>query len=125
MKWDKYTVLSQEAFQLAQQNALGLGHQEIKPEHLLFAFLEQEENIVNSILAKILSWRPLCVFSIVTLSLYLFHPLVLELIRKVSDYFLGYKISGLLFFFMTLFVSYFVACLTYTYIERPFVGTHK
>jgi ATP-dependent Clp protease ATP-binding subunit ClpB len=53
MKWDKYTVLSQEAFQLAQQKAEGLGHQEIKPEHLLFAFLEQEENIVNSILAKI------------------------------------------------------------------------
>jgi ATP-dependent Clp protease ATP-binding subunit ClpB len=53
MKWDKYTVLSQEAFQLAQQKAEELGHQEIKPEHLLFAFLEQEENIVNSILAKI------------------------------------------------------------------------
>ncbi len=53
MKWDKYTVLSQEAFQLAQQKAVELGHQEMKPEHLLFAFLEQEENIVNSILAKI------------------------------------------------------------------------
>ncbi len=53
MKWDKYTVLSQEAFQLAQQKAEELGHQEIKTEHLLFAFLEQEENIVNSILAKI------------------------------------------------------------------------
>ena len=53
MKWDKFTVLSQEAFQLAQQKAEELGHQEIKPEHLLFAFLEQEENIVNSILAKI------------------------------------------------------------------------
>ncbi len=53
MKWDKYTVLSQEAFRLAQQKAEELGHQEIKPEHLLFAFLEQEENIVNSILAKI------------------------------------------------------------------------
>jgi ATP-dependent Clp protease ATP-binding subunit ClpB len=53
MKWDKYTVLSQEAFQLAQQKAEELGHQEIKPAHLLLAFLEQEENIVNSILAKI------------------------------------------------------------------------
>lgn len=53
MKWDKYTVLSQEAFQLAQQKAEELGHQEIKPEHLLLAFLEQEENIINSILVKI------------------------------------------------------------------------
>jgi ATP-dependent Clp protease ATP-binding subunit ClpB len=53
MKWDKYTVLSQEAFQLAQSKAEGLGHQELRPEHLLFAFLEQKENIVNAILAKI------------------------------------------------------------------------
>jgi len=53
MKWDRYTVFSQEAFQLAQQKAEELGHQELRPEHLLFAFLEQEENIVNSILAKI------------------------------------------------------------------------
>ncbi len=53
MKWDKYTVLSQEAFQLAQQIAEEQGHQELRPEHLLFAFLEQGENIVNSILAKI------------------------------------------------------------------------
>ncbi|MGD9344631.1 MAG: Clp protease N-terminal domain-containing protein, partial [Candidatus Aminicenantes bacterium] len=46
MKWDKYTVLSQEAFQQAQQYAEEMGHQEIRPEHLLFAFLEQEDNIV-------------------------------------------------------------------------------
>jgi ATP-dependent Clp protease ATP-binding subunit ClpB len=53
MKWDKYTVMSQEAFQHAQGKAEEMGHQEIKPEHLLLAFLEQDENIVNSILAKI------------------------------------------------------------------------
>ncbi len=53
MKWDKYTVMSQEAFQHAQAKAEELNHQELKPEHLLFAFLEQDENIVNSILAKI------------------------------------------------------------------------
>jgi len=39
MKWDKYTVLSQEAFQLAQQKAEELGHQELRPDHLLLAFL--------------------------------------------------------------------------------------
>lgn len=53
MKWDKYTVMSQGAFQLAQSKAEELGHQELKPEHLLWAFLNQEENIVNSVLAKI------------------------------------------------------------------------
>ncbi|MCK4496108.1 MAG: hypothetical protein KAU91_07135, partial [Candidatus Aminicenantes bacterium] len=53
MKWDKFTVMSQEAFQLAQSKAEELGHQELKPEHLLWAFLNQKENIVISVLAKI------------------------------------------------------------------------
>jgi len=53
MKWDKFTVMAQEAFRLAQSRAEELGNQELKPEHLLWAFLSQEENIVNSILAKV------------------------------------------------------------------------
>jgi len=53
MMLDKFTVMSQEAFQLAQSRAEELGHQELMPEHLLWAFLNQEQNIVISILAKI------------------------------------------------------------------------
>ncbi|MFP4082208.1 MAG: ATP-dependent chaperone ClpB [Candidatus Aminicenantes bacterium] len=53
MKWDKLTVMSQQAFQLAQSKAQEWGHQELTPEHLLWAFLSQEENVVLSILAKI------------------------------------------------------------------------
>jgi len=53
MKWDKFTVMSQEAFQLAQSKAEEMGHQELRPEHLLWAFLSQEENIVLSVLDKI------------------------------------------------------------------------
>jgi len=53
MKWDRFTVMSQEAFQVAQSKAEEMGHQEMKAEHLLWAFLNQEENIVASILAKI------------------------------------------------------------------------
>jgi ATP-dependent Clp protease ATP-binding subunit ClpB len=45
--------MSQEAFQLAQSKALELGHQELRPEHLLWTFFNQEGNIVNSLLAKI------------------------------------------------------------------------
>jgi ATP-dependent Clp protease ATP-binding subunit ClpB len=45
--------MSQQGFQLAQSKAEDMGHQELRPEHLLWAFLSQEENIVNSILAKI------------------------------------------------------------------------
>lgn len=52
MKWDRFTVMSQEAFQLAQSKAQELGHQEMRAEHLLWAFLNQRENIVASILGK-------------------------------------------------------------------------
>ena len=53
MKWDKFTVMSQEAFQEAQKKAEQLGHQELKAEHLLWVFLNQQENIVNAVLEKI------------------------------------------------------------------------
>ena len=53
MRWDKLTVMSQEAFQIAQSRALELGHQELKPEHILYAFLNQEGNIIQSLLEKI------------------------------------------------------------------------
>ncbi len=53
MRWDKFTLMSQQAVQLAQMKAEELGHQELAPEHLLWAFLSQEENVVSSILAKI------------------------------------------------------------------------
>lgn len=53
MRWDRLTVMSQEAFQIAQSKAMEMGHQELRPEHLLWSFLNQEGNIVNSLLSKI------------------------------------------------------------------------
>jgi len=53
MRWDQFTVMSQEAVQKAQGRAEEMGHQEIRPEHLLWSFLVQDENIVNALLAKL------------------------------------------------------------------------
>ena len=53
MRWDKFTFMSQEAFQLAQSKAEEWGHQELRPEHILLSFLNQEENVILSVLAKI------------------------------------------------------------------------
>ncbi|MGQ9470523.1 MAG: ATP-dependent chaperone ClpB [Candidatus Aminicenantales bacterium] len=53
MRWDRLTVKSQEALALAQKKAEEMGHQEMKPEHLLLSFLEQEENVVASVLEKL------------------------------------------------------------------------
>jgi ATP-dependent Clp protease ATP-binding subunit ClpB len=53
MRWEQFTVMSQEAIQKAQARAEEMGQQEIRPEHLLWSFLVQDENIVNAVLAKI------------------------------------------------------------------------
>jgi ATP-dependent Clp protease ATP-binding subunit ClpB len=52
MRWDRFTVMSQDAIQKAQSLAAEKGHAEIRPEHLLASFLGQDENIVNAILVK-------------------------------------------------------------------------
>ncbi|MCD6192425.1 MAG: ATP-dependent chaperone ClpB [Candidatus Aminicenantes bacterium] len=53
LDWNKLTVKSQEALQLAQRKAQELRNQEIHPEHLLVVFLEQDDNIVKAVLEKI------------------------------------------------------------------------
>ena len=53
MRWEQFTVMSQEAIQKAQGKAEELGHQEIRAEHLLWSFLARDENVVNALLAKI------------------------------------------------------------------------
>jgi ATP-dependent Clp protease ATP-binding subunit ClpB len=53
MRWDQFTVMSQEAIQKAQSLAGERGHQEVRSEHLLAGFLDQDGNIVNALLAKI------------------------------------------------------------------------
>ncbi len=53
MRWDRFTVLSQEAFQAAQSKAEELGHQQLMPEHLLWSLLTLEGNIVPEVLAKV------------------------------------------------------------------------
>jgi len=53
MRWDKLTLMSQETFEQAQTKAEELGHQELRAEHILWAALNQEENVILSILTKI------------------------------------------------------------------------
>ncbi len=53
MRMDKFTVKSQDALQAANQLAGSLGHQELSPEHLLQALLEQEGGIVEPLLGKL------------------------------------------------------------------------
>ena len=52
MQLDKFTLKSQEAIQAAQQLAQTGGNQELQPEHLVEAILEQPEGVVVPVLQK-------------------------------------------------------------------------
>ncbi len=53
MRMDKFTIKSQEALQKADRLARSLSHQELSPEHLLIALIEQEGGIVPPLLSKL------------------------------------------------------------------------
>ena len=71
---------------------------------------------------RFLSSLPLRVFSLVSFSVYIFHPLILELIRKGVEQYWGIShLTGLPLFLSTLLLSYLFACITYSLLERPFL----
>ena len=53
MRFDKFTIKSQELIQQAQSLAVQHGQQQIEPVHLLTAMLEEKEGITRSIFRKI------------------------------------------------------------------------
>jgi ATP-dependent Clp protease ATP-binding subunit ClpB len=53
MRLDKFTVKSQEALEAASQLALGHSQQEIAPEHLLAALVDQPDGVVVPIVQKL------------------------------------------------------------------------
>ncbi len=53
MRFDKFTLKAQEIIQTAQQLAEKFGHQQIEPEHLIRAILEQREGVIPPLLGKI------------------------------------------------------------------------
>jgi ATP-dependent Clp protease ATP-binding subunit ClpB len=53
IKWDKFTVKSQEALQAAQGHAAENGNPEVLPLHLIGALLEDREGVVLPVLEKI------------------------------------------------------------------------
>ena len=53
MRFDKFTIKSQELIQGAQTLASQLGHQQIEPEHLLKVMLQPREGIARSVLQKL------------------------------------------------------------------------
>jgi ATP-dependent Clp protease ATP-binding subunit ClpB len=53
IRWEKFTVKSQQAVQQAQERATELGNPEMQPVHLLLALLEDREGVIPAVLEKI------------------------------------------------------------------------
>ena len=53
MRFDKFTIKSQEALTAAQQIAEKHEHQQIESEHLLLAIVQQDDGIAKTILKKL------------------------------------------------------------------------
>src|SRR5581483_11368136 len=53
MRLDKFTIKAQEALQAAHDLAEQRHHQEMAPEHLLLALLQQEQGVTGAILRKL------------------------------------------------------------------------
>ncbi|GJQ60260.1 MAG: ATP-dependent chaperone ClpB [Candidatus Scalindua sp. AMX11] len=53
MRYDKFTIKSQEAIQEAQQFAASKNHQQLDPLHLLFCLLKQQLGVVIPIIKKL------------------------------------------------------------------------
>ena len=60
MRFDKFTLKAQEAVQNAQEVASKKGHQQIEPEHLLYALLEQAGGIIGPPVEAAASIPPAC-----------------------------------------------------------------
>src|SRR5512139_3732605 len=52
-RFDKFTLKSQEAVQAAQDIAAKSRHQQIEPEHLVLALIDQQDGVVMPILKKL------------------------------------------------------------------------
>ncbi|MEW5735533.1 MAG: ATP-dependent chaperone ClpB [Thermodesulfobacteriota bacterium] len=53
MRFDKFTIKSQELLQQAQGLAQSYGNQQIEPEHLLLAMLSEDQSVIRSMLRKL------------------------------------------------------------------------
>jgi ATP-dependent Clp protease ATP-binding subunit ClpB len=53
MRLDKFTIKAREALAAAQELAGSRGHQELTPEHLLTALLDQQDGVAGALLRKV------------------------------------------------------------------------
>jgi peptidoglycan/LPS O-acetylase OafA/YrhL len=76
----------------------------------------------RSFLVRAFSWPFIRSIGVVSYSLYLLHPLVLQIILNLDNNFIGLNLHGGVLFVVTVFFSLPVAIFTYRFIEYPFLN---
>ena len=76
----------------------------------------------GSLLSRVLSSQPLRALGLVSFSLYLVHPIIMQVLQKSILHYTDYCLSGPFLFMITLLVSYVCACVSYSFIEKPCMG---
>jgi peptidoglycan/LPS O-acetylase OafA/YrhL len=84
---------------------------------LILTALAAEESVMTCFLSSL----PLRALSLVSFSVYIFHTLILDILRKGAELHCGRHLTGAPLFLLTLLCSYLFACVTYSLIERPFL----
>jgi peptidoglycan/LPS O-acetylase OafA/YrhL len=74
----------------------------------------------NTALDKLLALLPFRAIGLVSFSIYILHPLVMQIVRKGINLYYGLSLNDLPLFICTLTATYIASCITYVYIERPF-----
>ena len=70
---------------------------------------------------RILAWVPLRSVGVLGLGIYLFHPLVINVLKKAAIHFFGFRLFGWGLFTATLLVTYLIAVPCYIYLEKQFL----
>ena len=75
----------------------------------------------GTLYSRLFSWTPLRALGLVGYSFYLWHPMVISLVKLLQDHYLGFRTHPLWLVFSVLLLTYLLSAFTYTYIERPFL----
>ncbi|MDK9707135.1 MAG: acyltransferase [Desulforhopalus sp.] len=75
----------------------------------------------RSCAARILQILPLRLLGVVSYSFYLLHPILMKVVKQVSQEYLQGRLAGIGAFVAALLLTFVVSTVTYTLIERPFI----
>lgn len=73
----------------------------------------------NTVVSRFFAFTPFRLIGLLSFSIYLIHPLVIEIIKGISLLYFNLKVTGFGLFVMTVSISYLIACITYRAIEVP------